>query len=69
MNIVAMQHAFASEALMIFRMVGDVILMRQQHPRDAAHRLDVLHERAGKTRRIDEHIAVVTSNEIADRAE
>ena len=49
-DVVAMQDALAAEALVKFLMIGDIVLMRQEHPARAAHRLDVSHERIGKAR-------------------
>ena len=68
-NVIAMQHALAAEPRRETGVIGDVVLMREQHPRRAAHRRDVLHQRPRKARRVDEDVALRPANEIADRAE
>ena len=69
MNVVAMQDALAAETRRETGVIGDVVLMREQHPRRAAHRRDVLHQRPRKARRVDEDVALRPPNQIADRAE
>ena len=64
-----MHDALASEALVELLVIGDVVLMRQEHPADAAHRVDPLHERSGEARRVDQDVAAVAPDEIAERAE
>src|SRR5258708_31526196 len=72
-DIVAVQHTRAAEALVELLVVGHVVLMRQEHRLHAAERGDVLHQRRGETRRVDEHVAVplasFTPNQVAKCAE
>ena len=65
-DVVAMQHALAAEALVELLMIGDVVLVREQHPPRAAHPLDVLHQRRGEARRVDQKLP---RHEVRHRAE
>src|SRR4051794_26769090 len=69
MNIIAMQYALAAETRRETGVIGNVVLMREQHPRRTAHRCDVLHQRPRKAWRVDQDVPLRTLNEIADGAE
>src|SRR5439155_19298411 len=68
-DVVAMDDPVAAEALVELLMIGDVVLMREDHPPHAAEALDVLHQRAGEAGRVDEDVPFLASDEIAERAE
>src|SRR3954471_5684476 len=57
-NIVAMQYALAAETRRETGVVGDVVLMREQHPRCSAHRRNVLHQRPRKAWRVDQDVSL-----------
>lgn len=64
-NVGAMDHAIAAEPRPELRVVRDVVLVGEHHGANAAERRDPLDEDLGEPRRIDQHVAVRSPDQVA----
>src|SRR5438045_1688892 len=64
-----MDHSFAACVALPSIMVGHIVAMRKPEPPCAPHLGDSSGERARHARRVHEHVALQTANEIARRSE
>lgn len=55
--VVGVHDSLAAESFAKQLVIGDVVLMRQQHLTDAAHRVDAFDQLCGETRRVDQQVA------------